>query len=403
MRGQGKLITGMIAGAGAMYLLDPDRGARRRSLLRDQGVHLTHKLGDGLAATARDTRNRSAGVAAELRGRFRREDPGDEVLHDRVRAAIGRVVSHPGAVVVTVFQGRVTLTGHVLAEELDSLIQGVDRVRGVREVENQLEIHPTPDGVSALQGSGRPREQRPELLQKNWAPVTRLALGTVAGLLVVRGSRTRGVPGRLMRVVGLGLLTRAAGNIPARSFVGLGARTQKIEVEKTLRVRVPAQRVWELWSNFENFPQFMAHLREVRKVDEGRSHWVAVGPAGVPVEWDAVVTDWVPNQFIGWTSVQGSTVETSGQVRFRPVSDSETQIDVQLSYNPPAGAAGHALATVLGVDPKRALDEDLLRLKSLLEDEKTSTGEGSVRLEEIAAAGKSPRPRKRSPSTRNES
>src|SRR5215208_4985333 len=389
MTGQGKLMTGIVVGAGAMYLLDPDRGARRRSLLRDQGVHAGHKLSDGLAATARDTRNRTAGVAAEVRSRFRRDEPNDEVLHERVRSGIGRVVSHPGAVDVNVFEGRVTLTGHVLSEELDSLLRGVGRVRGVREVQNELEIHSAAEGVPALQGAGRQREQSPDLLQDNWAPATRLAVGTVGGLLAVKGSRRGGVPGQVLSVIGFGLLARAASNVPARSLVGLGARHREVEIEKTLLIRASVDQVWELWSNFENFPRFMAHLREVRKIDEGRSHWVAVGPASVPVEWEAVITDWVPNQFIGWSSVEGSPVETSGQVRFRPVSDQETQIDIQLSYNPPAGVAGHAVATVLGVDPKRAMDDDLVRLKSLLEDEKTSTGEGSVRLEEVTGSGKS--------------
>src|SRR5687768_7666482 len=101
----------------------------------------------------------------------------------------------------------------------------------------------------------------------------------------------------------------------------------------------------------------MSHLREVRKIDEGRSHWIAVGPAGVSVEWDAVVTDWVPSQLIAWKSVEGSTVETAGRVRFEPTGDDRTEIDVQLSYNPPAGALGHAVATLFGADPKRAMDE----------------------------------------------
>jgi uncharacterized membrane protein len=402
MSRQGKLITGMIAGAGAMYLLDPDRGARRRSLLRDQGVHVAHKLSDGLAATARDTRHRTAGLAAELRGRMRRDEAGDEVLQERVRSAMGRAVSHPGAVVVSVFDGRVTLSGPVLADELDSLIRTVGRVRGVREVQNELEIHADPAGVPALQGPGRPREQQAELLQKDWAPATRLALGTVGGLLALKGLRTRGIQGQLMSVAGVGLLARAASNVPARSLARLGTEERAIRVEKTLRVRAPVDQVWELWSNFENFPRFMAHLREVRKLDEGRSRWVAAGPAGVPVAWEAVITDWVPNQFIGWQSAEGSPVNTSGQVRFQEASDSETQIDVQLSYQPPAGVAGHTIAALLGVDPKRAIDEDLVRLKSLLEDQKTSTPEGSVRLEEVAS-GKPGRSRRGSSKPRNRS
>jgi uncharacterized membrane protein len=383
MEGQGKLITGMIVGAGTMYLLDPDRGARRRSLLRDQGIHVGHKLSDGLTATARDTRNRTIGAAAELRSRFRREQPDSTVLHDRVRSTIGRLVSHPGALTVTVFEGRVTLTGQVLADELEGLLRGVGKVRGVEEVQNELEVFPTADGMPAPQG-GEQYGQRPDPRQKNWAPATRVAIATVGGLLALKGVRTRGVPGQVMSVIGLSLLTRAASNLSARRLVALARGERGFDIEKTIQVGAAANKVWELWSNFESFPRFMAHLKEVRKLDEGRSHWVAAGPAGVPVEWDAVVTDWVPNQFIGWTSVEGSPVETSGQVRLQEVSPGETQIDIHMVYSPPAGVAGHALASLLGADPRSAMDEDLLRFKSLLEEQQTATPEGTVRLEDVA-------------------
>jgi uncharacterized membrane protein len=399
MKGQGKLIAGVVAGAGAMYLLDPDRGARRRSLLRDQGIHVGHKLGDGLSATARDARNRTRGAAAELRARFRPDEANDEVLHDRVRSASGRVVSHPGAVSVTVTEGRVTLTGHVLADEVDALIDRVERVRGVTEVHNELQIHRTSDGVPDLQGPGRQREERPELFQENWAPTTRVVMGIVGGLLVLRGLRAHGVARRVLTSTGVGLLTRVASNIPPRRLVGLAGDRLPIRVEKTITVQAPVDEVWELWSNFENFPRFMTHLREVRKLDESHSHWVAAGPAGIPVEWDAVTTEWVPKQFIGWSSVEGSTIDTTGQVRFRPLSEAETQIDVQLVYGPPAGAAGHAIAALFGTDPKSAMNDDLLRFKSLLEEGKTSANGAPVHLEEVAASARTAR--KRSPRGKN--
>jgi len=152
MRGLRQLITGVVLGAGIMYLLDPDRGARRRALLRDRGVHAGHKLGDGLAGTARDARNRTRGVAAALRSRLRKDEADDDIVHERIRSAIGRVVTHPGAISVIVEQGRVTLTGHVLADEVDNLIDQTRAVRGAGEVRNELEIHRTPEGVPALQG-----------------------------------------------------------------------------------------------------------------------------------------------------------------------------------------------------------------------------------------------------------
>jgi len=392
MKGQGKLIAGVVAGAGAMYLLDPDRGARRRSLLRDQGIHVGHKLGDGLSATARDARNRTLGAAAELRARFRPDQTNDEVLHDRVRSAIGRVVSHAGAISVTATEGRVTLTGHVLEDEVDALIERVERVRGVTEVHNELEIHRTAAAVPDLQGPGRPREERLELLLESWAPTTGVVMGIVGGLLVLRGLRARGVARRVLTSAGVGMLTRAASNIQPGLLVELAAARQKIQVEKTITVQAPLDQVWELWSNFENFPRFMTHLREVRKLDEAHSHWVAAGPAGIPVEWDAVITDWVPKQFIGWSSVEGSTVDATGQVRFRPLSEVETQIDVQLAYSPPAGAAGHVIASLFGTDPKSAMNDDLVRFKSLLEEGKTRAN-GAPVLEEISPSARPTRKR----------
>jgi uncharacterized membrane protein len=83
--------------------------------------------------------------------------------------------------------------------------------------------------------------------------------------------------------------------------------------------------------------------------------------------------------------VEGSTVETAGRVRFRSTSDGGTEIDVKMSYNPPAGVVGHAVATLFGADPKRAMDEDMVRLKSLLEEGKTRADGEPVRLEEVSA------------------
>lgn len=395
MAREAKWIGGIALGAGAMYLLDPDRGARRRSLLRDQIVHTGRKLGEGVSATARDARNRAIGATAEVRSRLQKDEADDEVVHERVRAAIGRVVSHPSAISVSVYDGRVMLSGHVLASEVDELMRRVRRVRGVGEARNQLEIHETPDGVPDLQRAGRPREQRPELLQENWAPAVRLLMGTVGGLMAVKGLRTRGSVGGVLALTGIGLLSRATTNLPAGSLIGIGPSRRAVEVQKTIRVAAPVERVWDLWNNFEQFPRFMSHIREVRKIDQDRSHWVAKGPAGIPVEWDAVVTERIPGEAIAWKSVEGSTVRTAGRVRFRPAPDGATEIDVQLSYQPPAGALGHAVAALFGSDPKRAMDDDMVRLKSLLEEGRTRADGEAVALDELTgqSAGSASRAR----------
>jgi uncharacterized membrane protein len=390
MERQGKLIPGIMLGAGAMYLLDPDRGARRRSLLRDRFVHGGHKFSDGLSATVRDTRNRAVGAAAELKSRLKEHQVGDAVLHERVRSAIGRVATHPSSITVTAFEGQITLSGHVLEDELDELITRVRHVRGVREVRNELQVHRAANGVPALQGSGRPREQRSELMQENWAPAIRLGLGALGGVLALKGLRGRGMIANTLTLAGTGLISRAVTNLPAGRLLGTNAGRRAVDIHKTIVVSAPIEQVWELWSNFEHFPRFMSHLREVRRVSTNRSHWVAAGPAGVPVEWDAVITEWEPRESIAWKSVEGSTIETAGRVRFRSVADGNTEIAVQLSYNPPAGALGHTFASLFGVDPKRAMDEDMVRLKSLLEEGKATAQGKPVHIEEVisgSAAG----------------
>ena len=381
MKREGKLMRGMLLGAGAMYFLDPDRGARRRSLLRDQLVHAGHKIGDGVSATARDTRNRAKGVAAELRSRLHEDEVDDAVLHERVRSAIGRAVSHPGSISVTAFQGEVTLSGRVLASELDELIPQVQQVRGVRQVRNQLEMHSSPQGVSLLQGSGRRPDQ--QWATQNWPPAVRLALGALGSMLAVKGFRRAGLSGNALTAAGVGLLSRAITGGSSRGIFGDRTGAQAIDIQKTFKVNAPLEQVWELWSNFENFPRFMTHLREVRRTYKNRSHWVAAGPAGIPVEWDAVVTEWVPNESIAWSSIEGSMVDTAGRVSFTRLPDDTIQINVRMSYTPPAGAIGHAVAALFGADPKRAMDEDMVRLKSILEDGKTTAQGQPVHVEEV--------------------
>src|SRR5882762_3565758 len=120
----GRVLLGAAIGAGIMYLLDPDGGRRRRALLRDQLVSAGHKTSDAVGATSRDVTNRARGVVAELRGRLRRE--------------------HVGAIETHVSDGRVTLRGPVLSEEVERLLRRVRGVRGVEEVLSELEVHESP-------------------------------------------------------------------------------------------------------------------------------------------------------------------------------------------------------------------------------------------------------------------
>jgi uncharacterized membrane protein len=384
------LAGGAGFGAALMYFLDPNRGRRRRAYLRDQAVHAGHVLANAADKGARDLRNRAVGTVAAAGSRFRADDASDEVIVERVRAAMGRMISHPHAVRVECFGGRVTLTGPILAGEGDRVLRAVIHVRGVKGVEDHLERHAQPGDVSALQGASRPPSGR---LRASWPPALRLLAGAAGGGLAVYGAVRRDVAGAAMGAAGVGLLARAATNLEADRLTGIGSGHRGIDLRKSINIAAPPEEVFAFCAAYENWPRFMAHVREIKsdrlreaETTGSHSHWVVDGPAGVPVSWDAEVTEFVPNELLAWKSVEGSMIEQSGTMRFDRNPDGTTRLDVRLSYNPPAGAIGHAFATLLGANPKREMDEDFVRLKSLIESGKTSAREkGKVTRDELAA------------------
>jgi len=147
---------------------------------------------------------------------------------------------------------------------------------------------------------------------------------------------------------------------------------QGVKVEASVTVHKPVHDVYQEWRNLEHLPQFMSHLKEVRPEGEYRSHWVAEGPMGMSVEWDAEITNDNRDEAIAWQSVDGSEIDTAGSVHFRPIENGETEVRVNLKFNPPGGRLGAAFAKILGNDPEAQIREDLQRFKHLME---TETGE----------------------------
>ena len=103
-----------------------------------------------------------------------------------------------------------------------------------------------------------------------------------------------------------------------------------------------------------------------RDLGRRRSHWVVQGPAGTQFEFDSMLTEQVKGRRLAWRSEPGAEIQNSGMVRFEPYRGG-TLVTVRLSYTPPAGMLGHGLATLLGSDPKRQMDDDLARMKHFVE------------------------------------
>lgn len=354
-------------GAVAMYFLDPDRGTRRRALLRDKVLSAANEAGENLWKTAEYSRDRAVGMVAEARSRLAPDDADDWTIHERVRSALGRAVSHPSAVVVGPRDGVVTLSGPVLAHEVDNLLRTASRVRGVRGVVDRLDVHKQPGDVPALQGGTTRTGQRCGVAQESWDPFTRLLTSLGGAGLTLWGVARRDPIGLVAAAAGAALATRGLMNLQANRLTGIGAGRRAIDVQKTITIKAPADVVFGFFAYYQNFPRFMSNVREVRAGETGRSHWVVAGPMGVNLSWDADLTDYVPNEVIAWRSVEGASVENAGIIRFREEPDGATRVDIKLSYNPPAGAVGHVLARLFGADPKSEMDADLARVKTTLE------------------------------------
>lgn len=353
-----------------MFWLDPAGGRRRRALLRERIGSVGNDLNQTLSAAGRDLGHRAKGFGAQMRSRLSTDQVSDLVLAERVRSALGRAVSHPSAIEVSTTQdGWVRLNGAVLAHEYPQLLDMVCAVRGVREVCDELAVYEDSHGIPELQG-GRPRKPtRFAFLRQNWPPSVRLLAGGSGSALITLGGwqlfapRQRRFLGAQGLIIGGLLLARSLINRPVRQIV---EKARAIDIRKTLHVQAPIQEVFDALARYESFPSFMRNVRSVQSYPDGRSHWVVAGPAGTSVEWDAETLAFRPNEVIAWRTLGNTAVTHSGVIRLRQAGTG-TRVDIQMTYNPPAGALGHGVAKLFRVDPKHELDADLLRLKTFLE------------------------------------
>lgn len=123
----------------------------------------------------------------------------------------------------------------------------------------------------------------------------------------------------------------------------------------------------------------MMNLESVTLLDSVRSHWIANGPLGKRVEWDAEVYNDKENELIAWRSLENADVLNAGSVRFEAGPEGHgTFVRVTVNYNPPAGAIGASLAKFLGAEPQQLIKEDLRRLKQMREAGEMATIDGQT-------------------------
>lgn len=356
-------LGGMALGALAMYVADPEMGRRRRAVAQDRMRNLTSRTGEAVSGVVRDAGSRVSGLQAEasrLLGQQRVKPIDDHVLEARVRSRIGRLADQAEGIGIKARLGTVTLSGPVASTEKSRLLELVEDIPGVDSVRDRLHSR---EGGSAI---GR-------VVAENLTPL-KVAAGLGAGLLGYyalsrrnAGGMQGGMRGGMrLAAAGLGLLAGGLRNVDLRRLFGASVSSYPIEVEKEIHIKAAPDAVFDIWSRIENFPHFMSHVREVRDLGRGRSHWTVRGPVGSNIEWDALLTEMQRPRRMAWQSEPGALVENRGSVELEPL-DGGTLVIVRMAYSPPAGALGQGVAMLLGSDPERQLEEDMLRMKHFIE------------------------------------
>jgi hypothetical protein len=232
------LLIGLALGAAGAFILDPQQGARRRTVARDKLAHGVNQGRQFALAARKDLRQRADGMAAEVRSIVRREDVNPDRLMARVRARMGRCVSHPGAVqVMASHAGIVSLSGDILAAEHAKLLATARSVRGVRGLEDRLIVHQDAGRLPALQGGETASGSHMELMQSRWTPGIRLLSGGAGTALVAAALARGGVGGIFALAAGALLLARTGLNRPLPEAM----REQCARSEDTRRTEVRAE------------------------------------------------------------------------------------------------------------------------------------------------------------------
>ena len=216
---------------------------------------------------------------------------------------------------------------------------------------------------------------------RNISPAERWFSALAGGFLAVTGMKKGSIGGGALALLG-GELVRRSITGHCYLYEAIGLRTAPVEhgasvsvpyelgirVDRAITIDRPRAEVFSFFHEFRNLPRFMEHVQSVSEIDGNRSHWVVKAPAGRTVEWDAVIHNEIENEIIAWRSLPGSDVDHAGSVQFKDAPGNRgTEVRVEMQYNPPAGVMGAMVAKLFGEEPTQQFEEDLHRLKQILE------------------------------------
>jgi len=246
----------------------------------------------------------------------------------------------------------------------------------------------TADVIRSRENSARERLSGGPVV--NVGEAERLASKIGGGVLVGLGLMRGGLRGLTLAGLGGALLYRGAtGHCSLYQAIGANTADDRgpsdsvpaqagVHIEESITIRRPADELYRFWRDYANLSRFMEDVESVTATspDGMTSHWVAKGPMGAKLEWDAEIHNEAPGEMIAWRST-GGQVETAGSVHFVAApGDRGTEVRLNQKFNPPGGRLGVAAAKLFGQGPEGTTRTTLRQFKQLMESGQIVTVSG---------------------------
>lgn len=239
----------------------------------------------------------------------------------------------------------------------------------------------TPDSIRSTENAAREVWAARGSQSLNVGQTERLVSTVGGGVLLAAGLLRGGFKGLVAAGVGAALIHRGqTGHCQLYDAIGANTAEQGhgpadsvpaqagVRVEESITINALPNTLYRYWHDYDNLPKFMSHVESVTDLGGGRSHWVAKGPLGLPVEWDAELHNDMPGEMLAWRSLDGSQIDTAGSVHFGEApGGGAALVRLNLKINPPGGKLGVIVAKLFGTDPAAQLRADLIRFKELVE------------------------------------
>lgn len=227
-------------------------------------------------------------------------------------------------------------------------------------------------GVVYLLDKQRGPQRRAALVQGEWPLPARVAAGAIGSALAWHGTSRRIIPGVPLALMGFGLLGRVLANSGLTSWMDKDVEEEPSvrgkTVKRTMTISAPIDHVFNFWRHYdETFPHCIERVKHITTMGGGRARWALDEAGPAEVTWTTVVTRCSPNKELAWETERGSAAQHTGRAKFLENGDGTTTVRLQITYNPLVEALIRNMARSLGTDQTTLFDEDLNRMKSVIE------------------------------------